>query len=587
MCKLQTAYVALLAVVSGAAAQCNSLSSTFDNSVTGPVHAMTEWSVTPGGPHRLVVGGTFRVDANDPARFPCDFVGYWDGAAWRSMGWGTDGAVEALTIWTPPGGSSPQVVAAGLFQHVGADSTGEVAAANIARYDGTRWHSLASGLDGRVRALTTWDPDGNGAQSPLLIAAGEFRFAGATWVDYIAAWDGVVWRALGWGFNAPALTLTTWDPDGEGTAREVLVAGGAFSEVGADGTGALTAHRVAAWNGTSWLPISVDPAGARVVTHLATFDFDGDGPDSEVLVAIYGGLVQRWDGASWFPVGPTPLPNHGGTYKALVVLQGDTTSGRLWFSADTWYWWWSYGLPDCVEGCPHFEVGPTLIWSQNSLGQPAGDVELNASVLGGWDPDGNGPLPSRVVAAGSFPGFIQAHTYQTAPVIVQQPQSAHAPVGGSAAFMCLVESPNALSGSWFKASRPAGTFVQLTDGVQSSGSTVVGASTPTLAISNIMFEDGQTEAPLNGDFRATFYFRGVNNCGSVQSDFAVLQIAPCSADFDSDGDSGTDADIEAFFGCLSGACCGTCSSADFNGDGDVGTDADIEAFFRVLGGGAC
>jgi autotransporter-associated beta strand protein len=62
-----------------------------------------------------------------------------------------------------------------------------------------------------------------------------------------------------------------------------------------------------------------------------------------------------------------------------------------------------------------------------------------------------------------------------------------------------------------------------------------------------------------------------------------------TADFNCDGDTGTDADIEAFFACLSGTCppppCA--SSADFNGDGDVGTDSDIEAFFRVLGGGTC
>jgi hypothetical protein len=62
-----------------------------------------------------------------------------------------------------------------------------------------------------------------------------------------------------------------------------------------------------------------------------------------------------------------------------------------------------------------------------------------------------------------------------------------------------------------------------------------------------------------------------------------------SADFNCDGDVGTDADIESFFACLAGTCppppC--TSSADFNGDGDVGTDADIEAFFRVLAGGHC
>ncbi len=65
---------------------------------------------------------------------------------------------------------------------------------------------------------------------------------------------------------------------------------------------------------------------------------------------------------------------------------------------------------------------------------------------------------------------------------------------------------------------------------------------------------------------------------------------PCgTADFNGDGDIGTDADIEAFFACLGGDCCATCyaGGADFNADGDIGTDADIESFFRVLGGGAC
>src|SRR5439155_23770727 len=60
-----------------------------------------------------------------------------------------------------------------------------------------------------------------------------------------------------------------------------------------------------------------------------------------------------------------------------------------------------------------------------------------------------------------------------------------------------------------------------------------------------------------------------------------------SADFNHDGDTATDADIEDFFRCIAGSCCAACDSADFNGDGDVATDADIEAFFRVLAGGTC
>jgi hypothetical protein len=62
-----------------------------------------------------------------------------------------------------------------------------------------------------------------------------------------------------------------------------------------------------------------------------------------------------------------------------------------------------------------------------------------------------------------------------------------------------------------------------------------------------------------------------------------------TSDFNGDGDFGTDQDIEAFFSCLAGFCCGTCwqNGADFNGDGDYGTDQDIEAFFRVLAGVPC
>ena len=83
-----------------------------------------------------------------------------------------------------------------------------------------------------------------------------------------------------------------------------------------------------------------------------------------------------------------------------------------------------------------------------------------------------------------------------------------------------------------------------------------------------------------------------NVCGSRTSQPAVLTvIAPAcgTADFNGDGDIGTDADIEAFFACIGGNCCPSCyaGGADFNADGDTGTDADIESFFRVLGGGNC
>ena len=106
---------------------------------------------------------------------------------------------------------------------------------------------------------------------------------------------------------------------------------------------------------------------------------------------------------------------------------------------------------------------------------------------------------------------------------------------------------------------------------------ISGSRTDTLVIRNAQHAD------------AGIYDLHVSNpCGQDASPAATLTIQ-CTADFNCDGDFGTDQDIEAFFACLAGTCppAPCTSSADFNGDGDFGTDQDIEAFFRVLAGSPC
>ena len=100
--------------------------------------------------------------------------------------------------------------------------------------------------------------------------------------------------------------------------------------------------------------------------------------------------------------------------------------------------------------------------------------------------------------------------------------------------------------------------------------------------------------PVSSDCRSDFWVSSTDGARLLANALVFAQgttaVAHCgSADFNCDGDVGTDADIEAFFSCIAGACpAAPCtSSADFNADGDIGTDADIEAFFRVLGGGNC
>jgi hypothetical protein len=120
------------------------------------------------------------------------------------------------------------------------------------------------------------------------------------------------------------------------------------------------------------------------------------------------------------------------------------------------------------------------------------------------------------------------------------------------------------------------TLLDYTNPLVPGGSTFVGVVSAAANITQVtlLFNPANDESDTN-TFIANLAFGSPHPCGS--------------ADFNGDGDVGTDADIEAFFACLAGSCCATCDphGADFNGDGDVGTDADIEAFFRVLAGGTC
>ncbi len=112
--------------------------------------------------------------------------------------------------------------------------------------------------------------------------------------------------------------------------------------------------------------------------------------------------------------------------------------------------------------------------------------------------------------------------------------------------------------------------VDLVDNARISGS-----MTRTLTISPAGFFTGGSYSALVG-----------YGC-DAQATPPVTLIIDDPADFNGDGDIGTDADISDFFACLAGNCCANCFSTDLDGDGDTGTDADIESFFRTLAGGDC
>ena len=166
----------------------------------------------------LYAGGFFTsaggVSANRIAK--------WDGSSWSALAGGMNSTVFALTVFDDGSGGGPALIAGGNFT-----SAGGVPANRIAKWDGSSWSALGSGIDdSSVRTLTVFD-DGSGG-GPALYAGGNFTGAGGGPANYIAKWSGTSWSALGSGVNNNVFALTVFD-DGGGPA---LFAGGGFTFAG-------------------------------------------------------------------------------------------------------------------------------------------------------------------------------------------------------------------------------------------------------------------------------------------------------------------------------------------------------------------
>lgn len=234
-----------------------------------------------GGTSALIVGGNFTHAGGLVARG----IARWDGASWSSLATGTNlgGAVRALALFDD--GSGLALYAGGSFLTIGG-----VAAANIARWNGSSWSALGTGLAGPVRALCVHD-DGGG---PALYAGGSFSAAGGVAAANVARWDGSAWSALGAGTNGEVDALCSSSVGG----ASALHAGGTFSSAGS-----VNASRIARWSAGAWSPLGGGAQGGDVSV-LAVHD-DGGGPAlwaGGSFSSMGGSLargVARWDGNSW------------------------------------------------------------------------------------------------------------------------------------------------------------------------------------------------------------------------------------------------------------------------------------------------
>lgn len=125
----------------------------------------------------LYAGGNFTTAGGVSA----NRIAKWDGSSWSPLGTGMDSGVRALTVFDD--GAGPALYAGGQF-----NTAGGVSANSIAKWNpgapGT-WSPLGTGTDGVIFALTVFD-DGTG---PAFFAGGNFTVAGGNGSAYMAKWS--------------------------------------------------------------------------------------------------------------------------------------------------------------------------------------------------------------------------------------------------------------------------------------------------------------------------------------------------------------------------------------------------------------
>ncbi len=161
----------------------------------------------------------------------------------------------------------------------------------------------------------------------------------------------------------------------------------------------------------------------------------------------------------------------------------------------------------------------------------------------------------------SQPSVGDAGFAGTSPTIGQQPQDQNVNEGDGAT-LTVVASGNSVTYVWFKDNSPVVADPPRLTGEQSAG----------LTFTQVLASDS-----------GEYFVRVTNECGTVDSEVAVLTVGEpyCPADFNLDG--GVDGvDVEVFFDAWSAAD----PSADVNFDGGV-DGADVEVFFSAWSAGGC
>ena len=240
------------------------------------------------GNGNVYVGGDFTFIGTVPA----NHIAKWDGSAWSALGSGMNGIVWALAV------SGTNLYAGGL---------------SISKWDGGAWSALASLMSGGVYALAV--------SGTNLYAGGSFGTVGGVPANRIAKWDGSAWSALGSGMSGSVPQVSALAVSGTD-----LYAGGNFTTAGG-----MPATNIAKWDGSAWSALGSGMNGDVVALAVSGTDLYAGG-----WFTTAGGApanyIAKWNGSAWSALGSGIM---GGIYpngphiNALAVSGTDLYAGGL------------------------------------------------------------------------------------------------------------------------------------------------------------------------------------------------------------------------------------------------------------------
>jgi hypothetical protein len=276
------------------------------------------------------------------------------------------------------------------------------------------------------------------------------------------------------------------------------------------------------WSGSPGSGMDLNPAGATSSTGART-----DGAQ-QVGSAIFGGVIHAgmWNGtaASWVDLHPA-----GASESESLGLSNGEQVGYMIDGAGYRASLWS---------------GSSASWVDLSVFVPAG---LSDSFADGIWNDASFTYVSGYAYDSGGHGVALLWERPHPPSVVQPPASQAVLAGQPLTLSVSVTGAGPFTYQWSRANTNA-------SGNLSNGGPISGATTAALTIAPT------TGSAPGSDGDAGTYTVTVTNAAGSTTSTAIVAVLGAPR---------------------------TCGSADFNADGDIGTDADIEAFFRVLAGGGC